>query len=71
MARIQETVVLEAAAITQSGTIDDVTVVAGHPMLIDNAVDAVDSGITSRQSQTAGRRGHPLSIRVNFKLEFQ
>jgi protein TonB len=40
MARIQGTVVPEAA-ITESGTIENVSVVAGHPMMIDNAVDAV------------------------------
>ncbi len=40
MARVQGTVVL-AAVISKAGTIENLKVVSGHPMLIQSAVDAV------------------------------
>ena len=69
-ARVQGSVVIEAT-ITESGTLDDVTVVAGHPMLIESAVDAVRQW----RYEPAKLNGRParssVTIRVNFKLDFQ
>ena len=69
-ARIQGTVVLEAT-ITESGAVENVTVITGHPMLIDAAVDA----IRRWRYEPAKLDGIPVrssvSINVNFKLEFQ
>ena len=69
-ARIQGAVVL-VATITESGTLEDVTVISGHPMLVEAALDAV------RQWRYAPARIDGVAVRssvdinVNFKLEFQ
>jgi TonB family protein len=69
-ARIQGIVVLEAA-ISETGELENITVVSGHPLLIDSAVEAVRQwryepakldGIPTRSS---------VRISVNFKLEFR
>jgi TonB family protein len=69
-ARIQGTVVLEAT-ITESGALEDVTVITGHPVLAPAAVDAVRQW----RYEPAKLNGVPIrssiSISVNFKLLFQ
>jgi TonB family protein len=68
-ARIQGVVLLEAT-ITESGRLEDVTVISGHPMLIDAAVDA----IRQWHYEPAKSNGIPMrssvNIRVNFVLQF-
>jgi TonB family protein len=68
-ARIQGVVLLEAT-ITESGRLEDVTVISGHPMLIDAAVDA----IRHWRYEPAKSNGIPMrssvNIRVNFVLQF-
>ena len=68
--RIQGMVLLRAT-ITESGILEDVTVIGGHPMLVQAALDAV------RQWRYAPARINGVIVRssvdisVNFKLNFQ
>jgi TonB family protein len=70
LARVQGSVVLKAM-ISESGAVEEIAVVEGHPMLIGAAVEAV------RHWRYAPARLHgiptpsPLNITVNFRLNFQ
>jgi TonB family protein len=69
-ARVEGTVILEAD-ITESGALENVTVIEGHPMLIDAAIAAI------RQWRYAPARlnGKPtrssVRVTVNFRLKYQ
>jgi protein TonB len=69
-ARVEGTVILEAD-ITESGALENVTVIEGHPMLIEAAIDAI------RQWRYAPARlnGKPtrssVRVTVNFRLKYQ
>src|SRR5579862_1871934 len=69
-ARIQGVVVLEAT-ITESGAVENVTVISGHPLLVEAALDAVRQWryVPARLNGVAVPSS--VSISVNFKLEFQ
>jgi protein TonB len=69
LARVWGIVVLNAA-ITESGTLDDITVVSGHPLLIDAALDSVRQW----RYEPARLNGIPTrtvtSIEVRFRIKF-
>jgi TonB family protein len=68
-ARIQGVVLLEAT-ITESGRLEEVTVVSGHRMLIDAALDAIRQWRYEPARSNGTPMRSPVNIRVNFVLQF-
>jgi TonB family protein len=69
-ARIQGIVVLEAA-ISETGELENITVVSGHPLLIDSAVEAVRQWRYEPAKLDGSPTRSSVRISVNFKLEFR
>jgi len=65
-ARVSGTVVLEAT-LTAQGTVEEIRVISGHPLLIDAAIDAVKKW----QYEPTVLNGVPVSIILTAKVRFE
>jgi TonB family protein len=69
IARVQGKVLLRAT-ITENGSVEDVEVVEGHPLLIDAAVAAISRWRYEPAKLHGVPTRAPLNITVNFRLTF-
>jgi periplasmic protein TonB len=69
-ARVEGTVILEAD-ITESGTLENVKVIEGHPMLAAAAVDAVKHWRYAPAKLNGRPTRSSVTVTVHFRLNFQ
>lgn len=68
-ARVQGQVLLKAT-ITETGAVEDIVVIEGHPLLIDAAVAALSHWRYEPAKLHGVPTRAPLNVRVNFRLTF-
>jgi protein TonB len=69
-ARVEGAVLLEAD-ITESGALENVTVIEGHPMLIQAAIDAIRQWRYAPAKLNGRPTRSSVRVTVNFKLKYQ
>jgi len=69
-ARVEGSVILEAD-ITESGALENVTVIEGHPMLVDAAIEAVRKWRYAPAKLNGKPTRSSVHVTVNFKLKYQ
>jgi TonB family protein len=69
-ARVEGAVILEAD-ITESGALENVTVIEGHPMLIDAAIDAIRKWRYAPARLNGKPTRSSVRVTVNFHLKYQ
>lgn len=69
-ARVEGAVILEAD-ITESGALENVTVIEGHPMLIEAAIEAIRRWRYAPAKLNGKPTRSSVRVTVNFKLKYQ
>jgi periplasmic protein TonB len=66
MARVSGTVILEAV-VTISGTVSEIRVISGHPLLVDAAVNCVKQW----QYEPTELNGTPVPVILTARVHFE